>query len=452
MASVLVLILNVVSIYATNSAFTIGTWNSFDVYYGGSRDARRDYFFRNKQKLFGDLDIFCTQESHTYSSIADFTNNFKDIFPYSYYNDNPSSSYQACLQSEISDFEVPTSEIYACNEACTDSFPSTLGYAFCLWRCFGELRDINTGITTRANNPPLFDFGKTLELSSCLICLWKSKYVETDMSSSWITDNVTPDVMFDDILDVCTSKTNTFDYKANQGVILWSKYKFDTVEFIELYDAVFTPRGYIIATISDANIIGNNPLTVICTHLETPTINGVFGGKFTTMRQENIDNKVTEMSNITQLEVNQLINKINNINGDVILLGDLNIGINSRVDIYNKLLSQSGLSNVFGTNKELSDNVNCSRCNTNMFTTNQEIVDHILIKGDIYVDSATRFLDELYNTSDGLIPLSDHYGIKATLFIVEPMISTIDSDNESMANDIHSAIAFVLVGLLAFCI
>eukprot|EP00486_Rosalina_sp_Unknown_P000860 CAMPEP_0201565582 /NCGR_PEP_ID=MMETSP0190_2-20130828/4799_1 /ASSEMBLY_ACC=CAM_ASM_000263 /TAXON_ID=37353 /ORGANISM="Rosalina sp." /LENGTH=456 /DNA_ID=CAMNT_0047983239 /DNA_START=27 /DNA_END=1397 /DNA_ORIENTATION=+ len=403
----------------SSSQFTIATWNSYDVVYGANLDARRDYVFENKEELFSDIDILCTQESHTYESIKDFVTNFGEIYPYYKYNNDPSTEpYQACSQEEIADFENSTSSIYSCNEACTDSLPSTLGYAFCLWRCFGELRDDTTGITTRDNNPELFDLGQELELSPCLSCLWRSNYVQS-LAADWTANNDTSMAMFEDIIDSCTQPNNAFDYKANEGIILWSKYAFDTVEFVKLPEAVFTLRGYIKATIA---ISGYEDLTVICTHLETPTINGYFGGKFTTMIQENIDNDVTEMSNITQLEIDALINIVNAEDGNVVVLGDLNIGINSRVDLYDGLLSGSGLGNVFGSNMELSAAVNCSRCSDNPYTGNQEIVDHILYKGDITVvtDSAMRFLDDTYNTSAGMIPLSDHYGIKATLMYPEP--------------------------------
>lgn len=299
-----------------SSSITIATWNSYDVVYGGQREARREYFFENTEELFGDIDILCTQESHTYESINDFITNFDEIYPYYYYNNDPSTSYQACLQSEIADFEDSTSSIYECNQLCADSsLPSTLGYAFCLWRCFGELRDDETGVTTRDNDPELFDFGKALELSPCLSCLWRSNYV-SPMTSDWDANNDTGAVMFEDIIDTCTSLQNTFDYKANEGIMLWSKYEFDSVEFVKLPEAVFTLRGYIKAQIS-----GLDDFTVICTHLETPTIDGYFGGKFTTMIQDNIDANVTEMSDITQLEIDTLMGLIGGLDGNVVLLG-----------------------------------------------------------------------------------------------------------------------------------
>jgi len=412
--------------YTAATDFTIATWNSYDVVYGGSREARREYFFANKEALFGDVDILCTEEAHTYESINDFVTNFGEIYPYYHYNNDPSTTYQACVQSEIADFQNVSSPIYDCNELCTDSLPSSLGYIFCLWRCFGELRDNTTGVTTRANNPQLFDFGQALELSPCLSCLWRSNYV-SPMTDSWTANNDTGPIMFEDILDVCTASQNTFDYKANEGIMLWSKYEFDSVEFVKLPEAVFTLRGYIKATLSSLDV------TVICTHLETPTLNGVFGGKFTTMIQENIDAEVTELSNITQMDVDALVALIGGMEDNVILLGDLNIGINSRVDLYDALLDSAGLSNVFGTKQELSASVNCTRCASNPFTANQEIVDHILIKGDIMVGSAMRFLDGEYNTSAGMIPLSDHYGIKATLS-VESAIDTTYNTPESTDN------------------
>eukprot|EP01083_Nonionella_stella_P059595 155927_1 len=416
----------------------IGTWNTYDVYYGQQRDARRDYFFENRASLFGDLDVFCTQESHTYASISNFTDNFADVFPYSYYFDNPSTSpYQSCSADQINAFWNASSPIYECSNQCAnDKLPNTFSYIFCLWRCFGELRDNTTGVATRANNPELFDLGRDLEISRCLTCLWKSYFVE-GFGTQWADENDT-DVMFDDIITYCASADNPFDYKVNEGMILWSKYEFDSVEYVELDEAVFIARGYIKATISG---IAAAPLTILCTHLETPTINGIFGSSFASMIQENIDKGVNELSDITENQVAQLVTDISAMD-NVILLGDLNIGINSRVDIYDSLLSGAGLQSVFGTNAELSAAINCSRCAANPFTTNQEIVDHILVKGVIYdaVDSSTRFLDGTYNTSGGVIPLSDHYGIKTTFVFPtgQPTTSTVVLSTEETEGTVDS--------------
>eukprot|EP01083_Nonionella_stella_P015129 42347_1 len=421
-----------------NSAFKIGTWNSFDIYNSNDRDARRDYVLSHTNELFADLDILCTQEAFTYQSISDMVTNFGDLFPYSYYHNDPSkpsasSTYQACSESEIEYFTSDTSPIYECNNACVDSsLPSTVGYVFCLWRCFGELRDDATGITTRDNNPELFHLGKVLELSPCLVCLWKSKYVNTAMPAAWETDNSTSEEMFADLLDTCSSESNTFDYKPTEGVILWSKHAFDEVEFMPLADATFMPRGAIIGTFTDGSksdfIEDGQSVSIMCAHLEVTTYNGYFGGSYTTFIQDNIDQKATELSNITQIEIQQLAGKINTLSekgGNVLLLGDLNIGVHTRIDLYDELLSDAGLRNVFGSTDELSTAVDCSRCDSNpYFDDESQIIDHILIKdGDdsgFEVLNAQRFMDETYDTAEGLLPASDHYGIMAEVQITSP--------------------------------
>ena len=35
--------------------------------------------------------------------------------------------------------------------------------------------------------------------------------------------------IFEDILDTCTSLPNSFGYKANEGIKLWSKCEFDSI-------------------------------------------------------------------------------------------------------------------------------------------------------------------------------------------------------------------------------
>ena len=58
----------------------------------------------------------------------------------------------------------------------------------------------------------------------------------------------------------------------------------------------------------------------------------------------------------------------------------------------------------------------CTRCPDNPYTVNDEIVDHILIKGDDFsVQMANIFLDGKYDISTGMNPLSDHYGVMVAL-------------------------------------
>lgn len=207
---------------------------------------------------------------------------------------------------------------------------------------------------------------------------------------------------------------------GSYGIGLLSRFPLDDTDVLEL-DASTTRRAVLYARV-DAPGVG--PLSVFCTHLTPDLIGSAYDGSYGSWAEENA------------AHVQALIEWVDDKTDDgapVLVLGDLNTGpagdgIEAELPDSYAALPTAGFDDPFVTGPDAA----CTFCADNdlvraLDTGVDAILDHVLVRDVDATVTTRRIFTEAFDVDDdagedggapsgpATLPLSDHYGIAATL-------------------------------------